>query len=70
MLRGFDEVVLEPGEAKTVSFPLTRRDISNWNTTKQNWEIRNKEKVVFVGPSSIQIRLNATLPALPGMTWA
>ncbi|KAK3346750.1 glycoside hydrolase family 3 protein [Lasiosphaeria hispida] len=69
VLRGFDEVALEPGESKTVTFELTRRDISNWNTTSQNWEIGNKEKFVFIGQSSSRIRLNSTLPALPGLVW-
>jgi len=69
VLRGFDEVALQPGETKTVKFELTRRDISNWNTTSQNWEIWNKQKFVFVGSSSNRIRLNATLPTPPGMVW-
>ncbi|KAK1831265.1 putative glycoside hydrolase [Podospora conica] len=69
VLRGFDDVYLEPGETKTVVFELTRRDISNWNTTSQNWEIWSKEKAVFVGSSSEKIRLNATLPAPGGLRW-
>lgn len=32
VLRGFDKVHLEPGETKSVTFPLARRDISYWNT--------------------------------------
>ncbi|KAK0649421.1 glycoside hydrolase family 3 protein [Cercophora newfieldiana] len=69
VLRGFDDVALAPGETKMVKFELTRRDISNWNTTSQNWEIWSKPKFVFVGSSSNRIRLNATLPAPPGMVW-
>jgi beta-glucosidase len=69
VLRGFDEVELEPGETKTVTFSLTRRDVSNWNTTTQNWEITDHEKVVFVGSNVRDIHLNATLPAPEGMSW-
>ena len=69
VLRGFEDVHLEPGETKTVTFELTRRDISNWNTTSQNWEIWGKQKFVFVGSSSEKIRLNATLPAPAGLRW-
>lgn len=69
VLRGFEEVALAPGEAKTVRFELTRRDISNWNTASQNWEISRREKTVFVGSSSVNIRLNSTLPAPAGMDW-
>ncbi|KAK3689621.1 glycoside hydrolase family 3 protein [Podospora appendiculata] len=69
VLRGFDEIVLAPGEVKTVTFELTRRDVSNWNSTSGNWEISTKEKFVFVGSSAALIRLNSTLPAPAGMTW-
>ena len=31
-LRGFQKVNLKPGETATVKFPLTRRDLSYWNT--------------------------------------
>ena len=64
MLRGFDEVALEPDEVKTVIFNLTRRDVSNWNTAGQNWEVTGEDKTVSVGSSLTQIRLNATLPRL------
>ncbi|KAK4242911.1 putative beta-glucosidase A [Achaetomium macrosporum] len=69
VLRGFDEVELEPGETKTVTFELTRRDVSNWNTATQNWEITDREKFVFVGSNVRDIHLNASLPAPVGMAW-
>jgi hypothetical protein len=31
VLRGFERVYLEAGESKTVTLPLTQRDISYWN---------------------------------------
>lgn len=64
VLRGFDEVRLQPNETRTVTFDLTRRDISNWNTTTQNWEVTTKEKVVFIGSSVRDIRLNSSLPGV------
>ncbi|KAK3384977.1 glycoside hydrolase family 3 protein [Podospora didyma] len=70
VLRGFDEIVLKPGEAKTVTFGLTRRDVSNWNSTSQNWEISTKEKFVFIGSSVAAVRLHATLPPPQGMSWS
>lgn len=69
VLRGFDEVELEPGETKTVTFNLTQRDVSNWNTTTQRWEINNREKFAFVGSNVRDIHLNSSLPAPAGMTW-
>ena len=62
VLRGFDEVPLNPGERKVVALPLTRRDLSNWNTDSQNWEITSDAKTVFVGASSRDLQLNASLP--------
>jgi beta-glucosidase len=31
ILRGFERIYLETGESKTVTLPLTQRDISYWN---------------------------------------
>ncbi|KAK0625287.1 glycoside hydrolase family 3 protein [Bombardia bombarda] len=64
VLRGFDEVVLEPGETKTVVFNLTRRDVSNWDTKSANWVINGEEKFVFIGSSVVNIKLHGALPAL------
>lgn len=45
-------------------FNVTRRDISNWNTATQNWEINDHEKFMFIGASARLFQLNATLPRL------
>ncbi|KAK4143043.1 beta-glucosidase [Dichotomopilus funicola] len=69
VLRGFEEVELAPGETKEVTFNLTRRDVSNWNTTTQAWEFTTREKVVFVGSNVRDIHLNSSLPAPKGITY-
>ncbi|KAI0023941.1 glycoside hydrolase family 3 protein [Xylariomycetidae sp. FL0641] len=61
VLRGFDEVALEPGESRTVTFNLTVRDLSNWDTAAQDWRITEEPKTVFIGASSRDLRLNQTL---------
>ena len=66
MLRGFDTVHVKAGETERVTMNLTRRDVSNWDTASQNWVINDHEKFIFVGYSSIQIGLNATLPPIGG----
>ncbi|RSM13270.1 hypothetical protein CDV31_005974 [Fusarium ambrosium] len=43
VLRGFDKVYLQPGETKTVTFDLTRRDISYWDVISQQWIIGEGE---------------------------
>ncbi|KAI1080309.1 glycoside hydrolase family 3 protein [Whalleya microplaca] len=66
VLRGFDEVSLEPGETKTVTFNVTYRDLSNWDVDAQDWRVTEYPKTVFVGASSRDLRLQKewTLPRL------
>lgn len=61
-LRGFDRIWLEVGESKTFTVDVTRRDISSWNTVEQDWFVRNSTKKVWVGSSSRNLPLSATLP--------
>lgn len=51
-LRGFDKVPLAPGESTTVTFALTRRDVSYWDVAAQAWRIPRGELGVGVGWSS------------------
>ncbi|KAL7619941.1 beta-glucosidase [Parahypoxylon ruwenzoriense] len=62
VLRGFDEVSLEPGETKTVVFNVTYRDLSNWNTEIQDWRLTGYPKTAYVGASSRDLRLQRALP--------
>lgn len=52
VLRGFEKVNLPPGEQKEVKFPLTRRDISYWDVTAQEWRVPRGEFSVHIGLSS------------------
>ena len=45
-----------------MAFDLTRRDISNWDTAKQDWIVSQYPKTVFVGASSRDLRLHGNLP--------
>lgn len=51
-LRGFEKVYLEPGQTKSVSFELMRRDLSYWDIVSQQWVIPQGEFTVWVGRSS------------------
>ncbi|KAH8814936.1 putative beta-glucosidase A [Xylogone sp. PMI_703] len=62
VLRGFDDIPLVAGETKTFSYDLTRRDLSNWDPISQNWVISSYPKTVYVGASSRDLKLVATLP--------
>lgn len=61
MLRGFEEVELKPGETRTVAFNVTYRDLSNWDSEAQDWKVTEYPKVAYVGASSRDLRLQATL---------
>ncbi|KAJ3500577.1 hypothetical protein NM208_g17112 [Fusarium decemcellulare] len=60
-LRGFVKPVLEPGETDDVTFDLTRRDLSVWDITAQQWSLGKGEYKVYVGTSSRDLPLQGTL---------
>ncbi|KAB8229655.1 fibronectin type III-like domain-containing protein [Aspergillus alliaceus] len=60
-LRGFTKIPLEPDETKSVHFPLTRHDLSRWDTELQSCYLQRGEYKVYVGSSSRDIRLTGTL---------
>jgi beta-glucosidase len=61
VLRGFDRLSIQPGKSVTFHADITRRDLSNWDTTTQNWVITSAQKTVYVGASSRKLTLTAAL---------
>lgn len=59
-LRGFDKVRIVAGEMVPVAFPLTRRDLSVWDVTAQQWHLQEGEYKVCVGRSSRDLPLTGT----------
>ncbi len=59
-LRGFDRLVLLPGETGTATFELDARDLSFWSETVHAWVLEAGEFEVSVGASSRDLRLSAT----------
>lgn len=64
VLRGFEKIHLQPGESQTVSFALTRRDLSYWDVHEQNWRMlggatdtEKGEYKIAIGASSRDLRL-------------
>jgi beta-glucosidase len=64
VLRGFEKVLLQPGESKTVTFPLMRRDLSYWDTEMQGWVIGEGDVKVYAGFSSRDVRGQAGFKVL------
>ena len=61
VLRNFERLSIQPGMNATFTADITRRDLSNWDTTAQNWAISGYPKTVYVGSSSRTLPLSATL---------
>lgn len=60
-LRGFGKLSLDAGESDTVTFEITRRDLSSWSTSRQMWQLQKGQYAVFVGSSSRDLPLNNTI---------
>lgn len=61
VLRGFDKITLHPGESQVVNFDLTRKDLSFWNTTAQDWQIPAGDFGIRCGFSSRDLPAETTL---------
>ncbi|KAJ4392667.1 hypothetical protein N0V91_011320 [Didymella pomorum] len=60
-LRGFEKVALSAGTSGTLNFPLTRRDLSYWDTTTQQWTLPSGAITVYAGFSSRNLPLQGSL---------
>ncbi|KAH7904316.1 glycoside hydrolase family 3 protein [Hygrophoropsis aurantiaca] len=62
VLKGFTDVVLNPGETKAVSITLSRYDLSIWDVVAQGWS-KPQGKIAFsVGASSRKFKLKSVIP--------
>ncbi|KAH6969301.1 glycoside hydrolase superfamily [Fusarium avenaceum] len=60
-LRGFKKPTIKAGETVNVVFELTRRDLSVWDVTAQEWQLQKGNYAVSVGRSSRDLPLSGTL---------
>jgi beta-glucosidase len=58
-LRGFEKVSLGPGETKSISIVLDRRDLSDWDVEAQKWRLARGPVQVHVGASILDIKLDS-----------
>ena len=62
VLRHFEKTCFSAeGEAATISYALTDRDVSNWNVESKAWAITRGTYKVYVGASSKDIRLEGDI---------
>lgn len=60
VLRGFDRLTIQPGLSGTFRAELTRKDISTWDVTTQNW-VPVGDVTIYVGSSSRKLPLQGAL---------
>ncbi|MEN8230846.1 MAG: glycoside hydrolase family 3 C-terminal domain-containing protein [Bacteroidota bacterium] len=60
-LKGFEKVMLKPGETRTVSMELDNYAFSFYSEEKSNWVIEPGEFIILVGNSSRNIKLKETI---------
>ncbi len=60
-LKGFQKVMLNPGERKTVELKLDKRAFSYWSEKAHDWQVAKGEFEVMVGDSSANLPLKANL---------
>lgn len=58
-LKGFEKIALAPGESRTVSFELGRRDFAYWNEALHDWHVETGSFGIQIGRSSRDIVLEA-----------
>jgi beta-glucosidase len=60
-LKGYDKVLLQPGETRTITIALDERAFSYWNTATHAWRVAPGCYTVRAGGSSADLPLSATV---------
>jgi beta-glucosidase len=60
-LRGFQRIALQPGEARTVKFPLKATGLTYWDAGTQSFVVEPGHVQIMVGGSSADVRLEKTI---------
>jgi beta-glucosidase len=64
-LKGFEKVFLAPGETKSVSFSLTRRDLCYYDVAASDWRVEGGSYELRLSASSRETLLTARISAEP-----
>jgi beta-glucosidase len=59
-LQGFQKVLLTPGQTGHVTFPLTKRSFSFWDTASHGWKVAGGQYRISVGGGSRSLPLTTT----------
>ena len=64
-LKGFQKVLLQPGQSRTIEMKLNARTFSFWSVKAHNWQVVPGEFKIFVGDSSADLPLSGTVEIHP-----
>jgi len=59
-LKGFQRVMLNPGQSATLTFPLTVHDLASWSPTDNQWEAKAGGYSIKVGDASNNLPLTGS----------
>jgi beta-glucosidase len=59
-LKGFQRVMLNPGQSTTVTFPLSIHDLASWSATGNQWEAQAGAYSIKVGDASDNLPLTGS----------
>jgi beta-glucosidase len=60
-LAAFDRVSLQAGESKTISLHVAKRRLQYWSTLNKRWEAASRNRILSVGASSRDLRLEQSI---------
>ena len=60
-LKGFEQVLLAPGEEKEIAIVLDKRSFAFYTTAAGDWQVESGRFEILVGASSADIRLRAQI---------
>jgi beta-glucosidase len=64
-LKGFQRVLLKPGETKTIRIPLKAESLAYWDEAKNQWVIEAEPIKLMLGRSSSDIKLTKNINVIP-----
>jgi beta-glucosidase len=68
-LKEFSKIFLEAGESGLVELRLDKYAVSSWVESSERWVVESGNYTIFVGPSSQDLPLSATMTVGSGFGW-
>ena len=69
-LQSFRKICLEAGQERVAQMHLTKYAVSSWSESSAKWVVENGSYTIFVGSSSQELPLSATMIIRSGFEWS